>query len=286
MTTKTLKKPGNNGKDAVASVHDKIMTPGTKEHAAFTEKQRQVRIGIINVKSPRPQYLNVRAGGVTELVSHPFSRKAMIQMEEIQMREKTKVKEARKPKNPVEEMFWAFHWGMGIPKMVQTGEKTGYCVGIPTFKLTAIKSAIIDTLKMQQPELYKKDLQRILFLRGFEDLHHAPIEFNAKTGLNGRLDYVKLANGSHDIRYRPEFFPWAISFQVEYMPEYWSEQTILDAIQNAGYLNGIGEWRMERGGAWGRFAIDPKLTGKKDLLARIGKAKPQRINLAVTKIGE
>ena len=271
--------------DETQTTHDKINTPGTKENIEFNARKGKLRIGMIQVKSPIPQYLDVRVNGISELVTHPFSKKAMRQIEETQMTEKTRVKAVRTPKNPVEEMFYAFHWGMGTPKMVQTGPKEGYCMGIPTFPLIAIKSAMVDTIKMQNPELYKKDLQRILFIRGYEDLDHAPIEFNAKKDMNGRLDYVKLANGSHDIRYRPSFFSWALSFQIEYMPEYWQESTILDAVQGAGYLNGIGEFRMERGGSWGRFQIDNKMTGKANLSKLVGKAKPQKINLAVTKVG-
>lgn len=288
MVEEALENSGDNGHgdiDSVQTVHDKILTPGTKENAEFQKRQANVRIGMIRIETPQPQIINVRVKGSTELVTHPFSVKAMRQIEETQMTEKTKVKAPRKPKNPIEEMFWSFHWGMGIPNgFTQTSEKEGWCEGIPTFPLIAIKSAIVDTIKMQQPEYYKKDLQRILFIRGFENLHHAPIEFDPAQ-MHGRLDYVKLANGNPDIRYRPEFYPWALSFQVEYMPNFWNEKTILDAIQSAGYLNGVGEFRIERGGSFGRFCIDSELTGKADLFERIGRAQPKRLNLAVTKQG-
>ena len=273
-------------KKEVATTHDKIMTPGTKENEEFSKRQDKLRIGMIQVKSPTPQYLNVRIKGLTELMTHPFSIKALRMMEEKHMTVQTKTKPPRPLKNPVEEMFWSFHWGLGAPKgFKQLSPKEGRCVGIPTVPLVAVKSAIVSTIRMQNPELFKKDLQRILFIRGFEDLSHAPIEFDAAKGLEGRFDYVKVSNGAPDVRYRPEFFPWALSFQIEYMPEFWEEKTILDAIQSAGYLNGIGEYRMEKGGSFGRFCLDEKLTGKADLFKRIGKAKAQKINLGVTKEG-
>jgi len=280
-----MDQPGGNGKtDPVKNVHDKILTPGTKENAAFVERQQNLRIGTIRLQAPQPKFLNVRIGGITELIVHPFSIKALRQIEATHMRGPTKMKEPRKAKNPVEEMFWSFHWGMGQPgKIVQKNKTEGYCMGIPTFPLVAVKSAIVDTIRMQNKELFKKDLQRILFIRGFENLHHAPIEFNAATGMEGRFDYVKLANGQPDIRYRPEFYPWALSFQIEYLPEFWDEETILNAIQAAGYLNGLGEYRMERGGSMGRFAIDEKATGDPRLPQKVGKAKKQKINLTVTK---
>jgi hypothetical protein len=58
-----------------------------------------------------------------------------------------------------------------------------------------------------------------------------------------REDCVRNASGVVDIRHRPEYWPWAMRLEVEYLPSIASARQILQAIATAGFIEGIGEWR-------------------------------------------
>ena len=71
-----------------------------------------------------------------------------------------------------------------------------------------------------------------------------------------REDVVRVGMGSTDLRYRPEFKTWAIELTIQYDGEALTPENILNIFQRAGFGVGLGEWRPEKAGEYGRFAID------------------------------
>ncbi len=71
-----------------------------------------------------------------------------------------------------------------------------------------------------------------------------------------REDVVRVGMGSTDLRYRPEFKTWAIELTLQYDGEALTPENILNIFQRAGFGVGLGEWRPEKAGEYGRFAID------------------------------
>ena len=71
-----------------------------------------------------------------------------------------------------------------------------------------------------------------------------------------REDIVRVGNGKTDLRYRPEFASWRINVIVEIDSDLLNEQDIVNLVNRAGFSVGIGEWRPEKGGEFGRFEID------------------------------
>jgi hypothetical protein len=63
-----------------------------------------------------------------------------------------------------------------------------------------------------------------------------------------------------DLRYRGYFLNWACVIQLQYNKRVITPEQALNLIRNAGFSNGIGEWRPSRHGIMGRFRIanDPK----------------------------
>ena len=71
-----------------------------------------------------------------------------------------------------------------------------------------------------------------------------------------REDTVRVGAGSTDLRYRPEFRNWSMILNFEFDAQALTQPTILNLVQRAGFGVGLGEWRPEKGGEYGRFEVD------------------------------
>ena len=71
-----------------------------------------------------------------------------------------------------------------------------------------------------------------------------------------REDHVRLSMNSTDLRYRPQFDEWGAELTVTIDIELLHKDDFITLINRAGFGVGIGEWRPEKGGEYGRFEID------------------------------
>jgi hypothetical protein len=79
------------------------------------------------------------------------------------------------------------------------------------------------------------------------------VEINGEPTM--REDMVRVGMGTADIRYRGEFKQWSAILPITYNSRAISPEQILNLIMIAGFAIGIGEWRPERDGNYGRFEI-------------------------------
>lgn len=70
-----------------------------------------------------------------------------------------------------------------------------------------------------------------------------------------REDMVTVGRGTADIRYRPTFTEWSATLRIEYMDGMIGVQQVAQALQYAGHGVGVGEYRPEKGGQWGKFKL-------------------------------
>ena len=71
-----------------------------------------------------------------------------------------------------------------------------------------------------------------------------------------REDMVRIGNGSADLRYRGEFRNWRMDFIMEYNENgNMTLEQILNCIDAGGFVCGIGEWRPEKDGDFGRYHV-------------------------------
>ncbi|MBK8508772.1 MAG: hypothetical protein IPL51_09010 [Candidatus Competibacteraceae bacterium] len=56
------------------------------------------------------------------------------------------------------------------------------------------------------------------------------------------------------IRYRPRFNQWAVSVAIAYDPKMLDADHLLEALDLAGRYIGVGDYRPEKGGLFGRFS--------------------------------
>lgn len=70
-----------------------------------------------------------------------------------------------------------------------------------------------------------------------------------------REDMVRLSGISRDpdIRYRAEFWPWALQFTLAFDEQIFDSENLMNLLARAGFSCGLGEWRQEKGGSNGLF---------------------------------
>ncbi len=74
-----------------------------------------------------------------------------------------------------------------------------------------------------------------------------------------REDVTRNATGVPDIRHRPEYWPWAMRIEVEFLPAVASMRQVLQAIATAGFTCGLCEWRpsspKSKSGTYGTWRL-------------------------------
>jgi len=173
--------------------------------------------------------------GTSPLIQHKWSDKAMKMIRDKgQKKAVTKNREAR---NPELEAEAATHY-------TDDGKN-----GIPVlaFKASLISAAHKDI------GLEKTVVRKSVFFPCSDPEMVIPMDFDSH---KIREDHVRIGMGSADLRYRPEFTGWRVKIFCQFDSGIISEEDILNLVERAGFGGGIGEWRPEKGGEFGRFEVD------------------------------
>ena len=206
--------------------------------AATTENKSDSN--TITIRKLDRRQVAVTIDGTTPLITHRFDEKMKRQIAEKQQGGKrTRLRDSRDPEAECEAAAYRLANGS---------------YGFPA---TTIKNAIISAAN-KDLGVPKTTIYRALFVLADQPPTTAlpPL---VKLALGGppkmREDVVRVGMGSADLRYRPEFFPWSIALRLEYDADFLNPETIFNLIERAGYGVGIGEWRPECSGEFGRFEV-------------------------------
>ena len=172
--------------------------------------------------------LQVRVIGDSQYVSHKWSEKAINMIKD---KQGGKPKQGKGVKVPTEEYKAAFY---------TTPEGK---FGIPSI---AFKQAMVSAAK--DVDLKMTDMRRRFHIRNdlVEIVSDEPVM---------RQDMVRVGMGVADIRYRPEFNNWHVDLIIDYNASVITPGQILNLLNVAGFGVGVGEWRPEKNGQWGRFHV-------------------------------
>jgi hypothetical protein len=177
--------------------------------------------------------VTLRLEGVTPLVCHAWSEKMRQEMLARQQGGKrVRMREKRDPDTEFEAARYRLSDGTD---------------GVP---LTGVKAAVV-TAANKDLGVPKNMVQRGLFIEADEGLL-VRVEADPP---RMREDIVRVGMGSADLRYRPEYAPWALNLRITYDADILNVETIFNLFERAGYGIGICEWRPEKGGEWGRFRV-------------------------------
>lgn len=229
-----------------------------------TTKKETVAIRPIKLKK-----IPIRIVGDTPLITHAWSEKAKRQMlEDQQKNTKTKKKPYR---YPFDDFARSLHWLTPMPAEKITDPNTGDEREIVTEEL--FDEAITNGARFGFPANAFKiagnaAAYRMEWVPNQSKLRGAYF-LNAEDGgelveIKGctpmcREDMVKLQGTSSDLRYRATFEEWYCDMVLEFNESgAYKLDDILTIIEAGGYVTGVGEWRPERDGIFGRYHIERK----------------------------
>lgn len=165
--------------------------------------------------------------GNSPLIVHAWSEKAKRQMLDKQMKRAKQAKEAKDPEADYEACFYRTPTG---------------AYGFPAI---GVKAAMISACRFA-------DLKMVSARGAF----HIDCEMLEVIGEpRPREDMVRVGMGVADIRYRPEFVEWRIPVELKINASVISPEQVANLLNIAGFGVGIGEWRPERNGQYGRFHV-------------------------------
>ncbi len=126
----------------------------------------------------------------------------------------------------------------------------GYGFPAAAFKKAAVRAAKLFDITMT-------DLRQMFFVIAEEsDL----VRIQGKP--QKRKDMVRLNGKTPDVRFRGEFPTWKITLNVQYNAGVISAEQLVNLFEVAGFSVGVGEWRPEKSGDFGRFTLKTKAAKK------------------------
>jgi hypothetical protein len=182
---------------------------------------------VIMLAPPRVETVHIEVVGTAPLICHRWSEKAKKQMLDKQTKAARAPKTAKNPEQDFKDSLYAHpDGGYGFPSVA--------------FKAAAVRAGTYSDMKMT-------------FLRG---AFHVSGELVRIAGQpSKREDMVRLQGKTADIRYRGEFKEWSASVPVQVNTSVLSVEQIANLFLIAGFAVGVGEWRPERNGQYGRFEL-------------------------------
>lgn len=172
--------------------------------------------------------IRIRIVGDSPLIVHAWSDKAKRMILDKQMKKGTQAKAAKSPEDDYHDSLYHLDdGGYGFP-----------AIGV---KSAAIRGAKALGMTMTDTKASFHITGELLPVVG--DPHP-------------REDMVRVGQGVADIRYRGEFSEWAIVLPITYNARAISAEQIVAMLDAGGFGTGIGEWRPEKDGQFGRFHVD------------------------------
>ena len=178
--------------------------------------------------------VQVEIRGLSNLIMHKWDEKAKKMMLDKQMK-KTVKQEAKDP----EAQFKATVYRLDDDSL-----------GFPAdaFKASMVRGA-------KQLGLVMTDMRTGFFVHGTYSERDDRDLVSIKGKLSMREDMVTLNGKTSDIRYRGQVNKWKATLDISYNAAVVSFDHIINMLEAAGYGVGVGEWRPERNGTFGRFEV-------------------------------
>jgi hypothetical protein len=187
---------------------------------------KQIDIPRIEIQS-----IEVPIRSLSPLIMHAWSEKAVRMMLEHQTMQAKKGREPKDPQADFEASRYLFPDGtLGFPAsafknaMVRAGTYTGD-------KMTFLRGAF--------------------YVKGVTSPDMVAIDGEATP----REDMVRVGQGTADIRYRAQVEKWQATLIIEFNSRAISAEQLVNLVSVAGFSVGIGDWRPEKDGSYGRFEV-------------------------------
>ena len=184
---------------------------------------------VVEIKRLNTQRATVELVGDTPLIVHAWDSETKRGMLDKQMKKATGPKKAKDPEKQYEGAFYRL------------------ADGTPGFPTIAFKAAAVSAAGRYAEGMKMTEVRGAFFIEG---------ELVAIDGKpNMREDMVRVGMGTADLRYRPEFKAWRVSLPIIYNADAISLEQIVNILNLGGFGVGVGEWRPEKDGNFGRFHV-------------------------------
>lgn len=195
----------------------------SKNPSASESVQTAITIPPIDVRQ-----MSVTLVGDSPLICHRWSEKAKKEMLDKQMKKAKTAKTAKDPEADFKASLYEFPGG-------------GYGFPCVAFKAAAVGACrFSDGIKMTEARGAFHVVGELVKVEGTPTI---------------REDMVRIAMGTADIRHRGEFKSWRVTLTISYNASVFSPAQIVNLLNLAGFGVGVGEWRPERDGSYGRFHV-------------------------------
>ena len=182
----------------------------------------------------------VPIAGVSPLICHAWSKKAR---EAMLAKQTKKASAGRAAKDPWMDFCESLYWLDGMPDQPTEQDVERGRFGFPSI---AFKSAAV-TACTSIGAITKVAARQAFHIDGeFVELQGVPAM---------REDTARVGMGTADLRYRGEFSPWSTSLLVKYNANLLSAEQVVSLFHYGGFAVGVGDWRPERDGPFGRFEV-------------------------------
>jgi hypothetical protein len=179
--------------------------------------------------------------GTSPLIVHAWSEKALRAMADKQQKKASKGREA---KNPFEDFTGSLYWLSEKPDEVTEADIDTARFGFPAI---AFKAAAV-TACTSTGAITKVAARQAFHVEGeMVEIVGPPPAM--------REDVCRVGMGVADLRYRGQFEPWGARVRVQINTAVISAEQVVNLFNLAGFAVGVGEWRPERDGGYGRFRV-------------------------------
>lgn len=191
---------------------------------------KKTAVAVEQIEIPRIEIerFDIPVIGDSSLIMHKWSEKAKKEMLDKQMKVAKGGREAKDPERDYQEcIYYDADGSYAFPSVAFKNAAVSACRFTDGTKMTVARGAF--------------------HVEGeFVKIQATPVP---------REDMVRVGMGTADIRYRAEFPNWKAVIRVSYNKRALSKEQIVNLFNLAGFGVGVGEWRPEKNGSFGRFHV-------------------------------
>jgi len=191
---------------------------------------------VIQIDRIPSETIKVPIVGTAPLIVHNWSEKAKRQMLDAQQGRKTP-KATRNPDEDYEASLYRTQNGYGFP-------------------VIAFKAATVGAARFYGKSVPMTVVRQAVFMTGVPSADRSQLLTEIVGEPKMREDMVRVGMGGTDLRYRGEFLDWSAVLTITYVTAMLSRDSILSLIDAGGMGVGVGEWRPEKKGQNGTYAVD------------------------------
>lgn len=212
--------------------------------------QRVIDPTLVRIERLDLRHLQVTLIGDTQLVTHRWAEKAKREMRQKQGKLGSQPREAKNPQDDFESaLYWHPDGGYGFPS-----------VGVKACAIRGAKMLGLTMTDMRAAFHIDGELVRVESIDADGHLTDPALEGTSvdPDGADGpvmREDMVRVGMGTADLRYRPSFKNWRMPVNIIYNARAVSAEQLVAMLDAGGFGVGLGEWRSEKDGQWGRFHV-------------------------------